>query len=226
MSTSPETEPPSIRQRYRAQVRREVKEAALEQLARGGPAALSISAIGKQLGASGPALYRYFTSRDELLTELVIDAYHDLAEALGDAAGRAGAQDARGRLLALSRAYRSWGLGQPHRYRLLFGPPLPGYQAHAKRLVEASWASMEVLLGVLDGVGGRPGDAVPEPLASQLVAWAHPHHPGSDPAIALRAIHIWSRMHGIVGLEIAGNFASMGLDADQVFETELAAMAG
>ena len=52
------------------------------QLAESGPAGISISAIGKQLGVSGPALYRYFASRDELLTELVIDAYHDLADAL------------------------------------------------------------------------------------------------------------------------------------------------
>ena len=74
--------PPPMRERYRAEVRHEVKEAALRQLAESGPAAVSVSAIGKQLGVSGPALYRYFASRDELLTELVIDAYHDLADAL------------------------------------------------------------------------------------------------------------------------------------------------
>jgi AcrR family transcriptional regulator len=69
-----------MRERYRAHVRHEVKQAALRQLAESGPAAVSISAIGKQLGMSGPALYRYFASRDELLTELTIDAYHDLAD--------------------------------------------------------------------------------------------------------------------------------------------------
>ena len=88
MPATPAPEPPTMRERYRAQVRGEVKQAALRQLAESGPAGLSVSAIGKQLGVSGPALYRYFASRDELLTELVIDAYHDLADALSAAASQ------------------------------------------------------------------------------------------------------------------------------------------
>jgi hypothetical protein len=32
---------------------------------------------------------------------------------------------------------------------------------------------------------------------------------------------IWSRLHGLVSLEIAGNFASMGIDPGQVFEAQL-----
>src|SRR5260370_7737322 len=82
MPAMPAPEQPTMRERYRAQVRSEVKRAALRQLADSGPAGLSVSAIGKELGVSGPALYRYFASRDDLLTELVIDAYHDLADSL------------------------------------------------------------------------------------------------------------------------------------------------
>ncbi len=110
---------------------------------------MSVSAIGKQLGVPGPALYRYFASRDELLTELVIDAYDDLAGALRAAAGRAPGREPRARLEALVRAYRSWALAQPHRYQLLFGPPLPGYDAHAQRLVDAAQAGMNLLLETL-----------------------------------------------------------------------------
>ena len=95
---------PAMRERYRAQVRAEVKQAALSQLAESGPAGLSVSAIGKQLGVSGPALYRYFASRDELLTELVIDAYHDLADALTDAARHAPSTQPRAPLEAITRA--------------------------------------------------------------------------------------------------------------------------
>ena len=219
-----EPEPPTIRERYRAQVRHEVKQAALAQLAQAGPAGVSISAIGKQLGVSGPALYRYFASRDELLTELVIDAYRDLAGALSAAAGHARGQEPRARLESLARAYRSWALAQPHRYRLLFGPPLPGYDAHARRLVDASWEAMGQLLVILRQSGDRPAAPPPQPLASQVAAWAQSHAPGIDPAVALRAVLIWSRLHGIVSLETAGNFASMGIDPGQLFETELAAL--
>jgi AcrR family transcriptional regulator len=219
-----ESERPTIRGRYKALVRREVKEAALAQLKQAGPAGVSISAIGKQLGVSGPALYRYFASRDELLTELVVDAYHDLADALTAADSQASGQGPRARLQAFGRAYRSWALDQPHRYRLLFGPPLPGYDAHAQRLVEASQKAMNVLLGILREPRGRTTAPPPQPLASQLTAWAQPHHPRTDPAAALWAVVIWSRLHGIISLEIAGNFASMGIDPGQLFETELAAL--
>ncbi len=223
MPAIPEPEPPTIRERYRAQVRREAKQAALDQLAQAGPEGISISAIGKQLGVSGPALYRYFASRDQLLTELVIDAYHDLADALA-AASRASGHEPRARLEGLARAYRAWALAQPHRYGLLFGPPLPGYDAHAKRLVDAAQQAMNQLLGILPEFGDATIEPPAEPLASQLAAWAQPHDPGIDPATALRAILIWSQLHGIVSLEIAGNFASMGIDPAQLFETQLAAL--
>ena len=223
MSAISEPEPATMRERYRAQVRQEVKEAALRQLADAGPGALSISAIGKQLGVSGPALYRYFASRDDLLTELVIDAYHDLANALTAATGQVPDDNPRGRFEALARAYRRWAVAEPHRYRLLFGPPLPGYEAHAQRLVEASWAAMNLLLEVLRGFvisAAEPSG----PFAAELTAWARQHHSGIDAATALRAVLIWSQLHGIVSLEIAGNFASMSIDADQLFQIQLTAI--
>jgi AcrR family transcriptional regulator len=224
VSAVSEPEPPTMRERYRAQVRQEVKEAALRQLEQAGPGGLSISAIGKQLGVSGPALYRYFASRDDLLTELVIDAYNDFADALTDATGDVSGHDPRLRFDALARAYRSWALAEPYRYRLLFGPPLPRYDAHAQRLVDAAQKAMDLLLDVLGASGDRAGHPPAQPLASQLAVWAQPHHPGMNPAVALRAVLVWSRLHGIVSLEIAGNFASMGLDPGQLFEIQLATL--
>ena len=213
-----------MRERYRAQVRAEVKQAALRQLAESGPAGLSVSAIGKELGVSGPALYRYFAGRDELLTELVIDAYDDLADALRAATSNAASQEPRAQFEAMARGYRAWALAEPHRYRLLFGPPLPGYDAHAQRLVDASQAAMNLLLGTLREFGDHAATLPSQPLACQLTAWAQALAFDVDPAIALRAILIWSRLHGLVSLEIAGNFASMGIDPDQVFEAQLPAL--
>jgi AcrR family transcriptional regulator len=232
MPAMPAPGQPTMRERYRAQVRSEVKQAALRQIANSGPEGLSVSAIGKELGVSGPALYRYFASRDDLLTELVIDAYDDLAGALRAAADQAADQapdqaagpEPRARFEAVARAYRSWALAQPHRYRLLFGPPLPGYDAHAQRLVDASQAAMGQLLGVLRELRDGPAAPPPEPLASQLTAWVQAHDPGIDPATALRAVLTWSRLHGLVSLEIAGSFTSMGIDPGQVFEAQLATL--
>ncbi|MEV4637768.1 TetR/AcrR family transcriptional regulator [Actinoplanes sp. NPDC049548] len=195
-----------IRDRFRAQMRQEVKDAALRQLAEGGPQALSLNAIAKELGVSGPALYRYFAGRDALLTELILDAYGDLTAAL-EAVPR--------RLADLAAAYRSWALAQPHRYRLLFAAPLPGYDAHDERLVAAAQRAMAVLL---EAVGPGPE---PDPvLARQLAVWSG----ATDPAVALHAVTAWSRLHGFVSLEIEGNFRSMGLDPDLFFAAEARAL--
>jgi hypothetical protein len=114
-------------------------------------------------------------------------------------------------------------VAQPHRYRLLFGPPVPGYDAHAERLNDASQASMDLLVDILSELGDAtpPGRA----LASDLGAWAKKRRMQVNAATALRAILIWSRVHGFVSLEIAGNFASMGIDPDRLFEIELSAVA-
>ena len=79
---------------------------------------------------------------------------------------------------------------------------------------------------------GELGDSAPpltepplagSPLAEQLTAWGRQHEPAADPATALRAMLAWSRLHGFVSLEIAGNFASMSIDPDPLFEIQLAA---
>jgi hypothetical protein len=128
----------------------------------------------------------------------VIDAYHDLADSLAAAASHASSQAPRARLEALAHAYRSWALAQLHRYRLLFGLPLPGYNAHAERLVAAAAEAMSLLFGILGGPAHPTAAPLPQPLAGQLVAWAQPYASGIDPASALRAVLIWSRLHGIV----------------------------
>jgi AcrR family transcriptional regulator len=194
-----------IRDRFRAQMVQEIKDLALRQLAEGGPQALSVNAIAKELGVSGPALYRYFAGRDALLTELILDAYADLTAALAAAAPT---------VTDVAAAYRAWALAQPHRYRLLFAAPLPGYDAHDRRLVDAAQRAMQVLLRTL------PAAPVDDPvLATQLAAWSD-----ADPGVAQRAVTAWSRLHGLVSLEIAGNFASMGLDPDRLFAEEVASL--
>ena len=203
--------PTGIRDRFRAQMVDEIKQLALRQLAEGGPQALSVNAIAKDLGVSGPALYRYFANRDALLTELILDAYADLTTALGSAEPG---------LPRLAGAYRTWATANPHRYRLLFASPLPGYAAHDERLVTAAQHSMDVLLDRI------PAGPAPDPeLAAQISEWARRRgRDGVDPAAAMRAFTAWSRLHGVVMLEIEGNYASMGLDPDRLFALEVASL--
>ena len=195
---------PPIRTAAAEQVRARTKALALEQIAAGGAQALSLNAVAVGLGISGPALYRYYRNRDALLTDLIIDAYHDLAAAVAPATTTA----------AFADAYRSWALAQPHRYRLLFGPPLPGYDAHARPLVDASQRAMDELLRCL---------ATDDPVevagldVAELRAWMGARGIDVPPQHAGRALAVWARLHGLVSLEINGNFASVGVDPQALY---------
>ncbi|WP_405885031.1 TetR/AcrR family transcriptional regulator [Streptomyces sp. NBC_01136] len=211
---------PGPRDRFRAQVREEVKAAALRQLADDGPEALSLNAIAKQLGMTGPALYRYFANRDGLLTELVIDAYADLASALAHAADDAPG-DAVARLASVVRAYRDWARSEPHRYRLLFRAPLPGYDAQSTHLVEAAQPAMNVVLNVASALAA-PGTAVPDGSEARFREWMTRHGIEDIPAAAAaRTTMLWAHLHGLVSLEIEDNFTSMGIDAASLYEEEV-----
>ena len=73
--------PRTARERARAEITAEILDAARGYLATDGAPALSLRAIARDLGMASSAVYRYFKSRDELLTRLIIDAYDALGAA-------------------------------------------------------------------------------------------------------------------------------------------------
>ncbi|MER8010193.1 TetR/AcrR family transcriptional regulator [Streptomyces sp. NPDC094149] len=212
------------RERYRAQLRAEVKERAWEQIAAAGAPGLSLNAIAKQMGMSGPALYRYFAGRDELITELIRDAYRSLADTVR-AAAAPGAD-----LAELGRALRTWALEDPQRYFLIYGTPVPGYHA-PDDITEIASEIMQSLLEAAEPDAAEPdgavvsvdaGTPVDAPLESHLAEhrqWAA-GHPASPPALR-RALLFWTRLHGILSLELAGHFTGMGIDPGELYENEL-----
>ncbi|MET7277539.1 TetR/AcrR family transcriptional regulator [Kribbella sp. NPDC005582] len=178
------------RERYREQVRDEVKQHAWEQIATAGVAALSLNAIAKQMGVSGPALYRYFANRDELITALIRDAYRSLADAV-----RA-AYDGGADLVGLAGAIREWALVDPHRYLLIYGTPVPGYHAPA----DTTAISDEVMTVIVEAAG--------------------------PPATAVRrGLLFWTRVHGVLSLELAGHFQGMDVDPAALVTAEVEALA-
>jgi AcrR family transcriptional regulator len=213
-------EPP--RARYRAQLRAEIKEHAWKQIAAAGAPGLSLNAIAKQLGMSGPALYRYFASRDDLITELIRDAYRSLADTIR-ATAASGAD-----LPGLGRALRTWALTDPQRYFLIYGTPVPGY--HAPDDVTAIAAEiMEAVLGAAPPATSTSASASAEetPLEAHLAGhrqWAGDHP--AAPATLRVALHFWTRLHGILSLELAGHFAGMGFDPAELYEHELRCLTG
>jgi AcrR family transcriptional regulator len=137
----------NARERARAQITREIKEEARRQLAAEGAQRLSLRAVARELGMVSSALYRYFPSRDDLLTALIIDAYDSLGAGAEAAAAARPADDPRRRWRACCQAIRAWAIDHPHEYALIYGSPVPGYQAPQETI--ASAARVAVVFGGL-----------------------------------------------------------------------------
>lgn len=191
------------RARYRKQVRDEVQSRAWEQIGKDGVSALSLKAIAAQMGMTAPALYRYYSSRDELLTELILSAYQDLAEC-AEAAVDDGRPPAR-RLDDIAVMLRAWAVAQPQRYLLLYGTPVPGYHAPdvATELARRIFAPIQAGFGQLQNDSKSP------------LTWAF--H---------RSVTFWSRLHGVLSLELAGHFVGMDVDPGQLYLDEVRSLVG
>ncbi|WBB63345.1 TetR/AcrR family transcriptional regulator [Streptomyces sp. WMMC500] len=215
------TDSTTPRERYRAQVRAEIKDHAWDQIGTAGASALSLNAIAKQMGMSGPALYRYFANRDELITALIRDAYRSLADTLRTAAADAGVPSGAPDVQDLARALRVWALADPQRYLLIYGTPIPGY--HAPDDITA--ISAEIMGTLLDACTAIPHAPPQTPFAAHLEAhrdWARGH--AAPSAVLHRALTIWTRLHGVLSLELAGHFTGMRFDPAELYAAEVAAL--
>ncbi|MDX2969291.1 TetR/AcrR family transcriptional regulator [Kribbella solani] len=223
----------TARERARAELTEEIKNTAREQLATVGAEALSLRAISRELGMVSSALYRYFASRDELLTALIIDAYNALGAA-AEAAADSSEGDLIDEWLSVYAAVRGWARTYPQEYALIYGSPISGYEAPQTTVAPAARVPL-VLLGLLQRAqtAGRldtPADA-PHPtgvLAKQtevLVALA----PDVPPAVLVRTVIVWTQLFGMISFELFGQLVGSMDPADEFFESaarQLAAFVG
>ena len=224
---APDAAIPDRRSRLRAWTLEQIKEAALRQIAEHGVEGLSLNAIAKELGMSGPALYRYVASRDELIVLLVVDAWQELGDALIKAAAEPTA-DAADRVRNIGRAYRAWGLSQPDRYKLAVTTRLGSGQLGPEHVIPAATRAMNVALGAMAELPDTslPPAAVSSSLIGDLESWRTERQGNLDIAasVLLRGVLVWSRLHGLLTLEIDGYLASMGIDPEPLYASELDAI--
>ena len=219
----------TARERLRAELTAEITDAARRQLAEVGAAALSLRAVAREVGMVSSAVYRYFPSRDDLLTRLIIDGYDDLGAAAEEADDPAAAP--RDRWLAVCRAVRGWAKAHPHEYALLYGSPVPGYEAPKDTVPAAS--RVGVVLGRILGDAARSGalpDATGErdPLliSDDAVAVLGGEHPSLDETVRARALLAWSSLYGTISFELFGHFVGSVEDGDRFFDRAMGDLAG
>ena len=223
---------PTARERVRAELTAEITDAARRQLAEVGAAALSLRAVARDVGMVSSAVYRYFPSRDDLLTRLIIDGYDDLGAA-AEAADDPTAPPAQ-RWLAVCRAVRAWAKAHPHEYALLYGSPVPGYEAPKDTVPAASRVGIVLgrILGEAAQAGLLPdgsGERDPGLVSDDAVAVLGGDHPAIDETVRVRALLAWSALFGTISFELFGHFVGSVENGDRYFDrvvTDLAALIG
>jgi len=226
----------SARERVRSELTAEITAAARRQLADVGGAGLSLRAVAREVGLVSSAVYRYFPSRDDLLTRLIIDGYDDLgaaAEAADDPA-----RDPAERWLAVCRSVREWAREHPHEYALLYGSPVPGYRAPEDPVPAAS--RVGIVLGRIlgdaarsgalharsDDRPGTSGGRDPSLISDAAVEVLGGEHPLLDDAVRIRGLLAWSSLYGTITFELFGHFVGSVEDGDRYFDRAMGDLAG
>ena len=201
--------PRTARERARAEITREILDAARGHLATDGAPALSLRAIARDLGMASSALYRYFKSRDELLTRLIVDAYDSLGAAAEAAEAPVGRNDLPARFTAICHAVRAWALTHPNEYALIYGSPVPGYVAPPDTVAPATRVTTLLMRIIIDATAqGRVPAAdqqADEATAAGALTPIRSYLPPGIPApVIQRALMVWTGLFGAVSFELYG----------------------
>ncbi len=200
-------------------------------LATDGAAALSLRAVARDLGVVSSAVYRYVASRDELLTLLVVDGYAAPRDAVDAAVERVDRDSHAERMRAIGRAVRAWALAEPATYALLFGSPVPGYEAPAEQTTGPGTRVVGRLVEVWEdawvaGAGSLPDAPVaPRRLARDLARIRKQMGITAPDALVARGMLAWAALFGCVSFEVFGQYgASTFTDPKDIFELHLDAL--
>ena len=222
----------TARERARQDIVAAIKAEAARQLALVGAPALSLRAVAREMGLASSALYRYFPSRDALLTALIVDAYDAVGQAAerADARARRAGSDPGRRWLAVCRAVRGWARQHPHSYALVYGSPVPGYAA-PQDTVEPAVRVSRVMAAILEAAAADGSLRVPQrPLSRRLVtpdvvAVLQQPLPDRYPDALERALTLLSGLFGAISFQLFGHLHRALDDDDAWFDFAVAVTA-
>jgi AcrR family transcriptional regulator len=214
--------PRTARDFARIELTRQILASARTQLAEVGPGELSVRQIARELGMASSAVYRYFPSRDHLITALLIESYDESGAAVEAAEAGVRRDDLHKRWSATAHALRDWALANRHEYALLYGSPVPGYAAPQDTIGPAARVPAVFLGLVADaeehglplGVTSMP---VPRKEKASLAPIAEMiGRPIGDERL-VRAMMVWPTLIGQISLELFGHLYRGVLDYDAHF---------
>jgi AcrR family transcriptional regulator len=210
-----------------------ILDTAWKQIAATGAPTLSLRAIARELKITAPAIYNYYPDRDALVTALIVDAFTSLGDSQKNTLDTIAASKLEARFTALGLAYRDWALQQEQRYQLIFGTPIPNYNAPEDITIPAAARALLPLMETIQALYQadqlrieRLPELTPE-LIGMLEAWqAFVNQAGNKvhAEVLYLAYVVWSRVHGLVALEIGHQQPSFISDPGEIFRREIDCM--
>ncbi|HEU0003270.1 MAG TPA: TetR/AcrR family transcriptional regulator [Ktedonobacteraceae bacterium] len=199
------------REKRHQQTRQEIKQIARQQMAQQGTAALSLRGIAAEMGMSAPSLYNYYSSRDDLVTDLLVESYTHQAEALEQASASCAAQEAIPCLLSTVLTYRQWAVEHPTEFALIAGNPIPGYVAPVEQTLPLGRRSTKVFLDLLQRAWDEhllhPQSGVPElaeaTFNDEFMTWCHENRYALP--VIKRFLELYAFIQGTIALEVFGH---------------------
>jgi AcrR family transcriptional regulator len=228
------TAPLSRRERLRTATVTEIKDVARRLLVTGGPAAISLRAIAREMGLTAAALYRYFPNLDALVAALCADLYDECREHLERARDRCPPEDTSAALYAVCREFRRWSIAHPAEFGLMFASPVPdlGGEHDPESEPHAAGCRFALLFATLFSRLWVEGQfPVPTPdemdptLCAQLQAYVDELGAALPVGAAQVFVSCWIRLYGMVAMEVFGHLHFALSDPEPMFEAELAAAA-
>jgi AcrR family transcriptional regulator len=188
----------------------QIKSIARQHMAANGTAGISLRAIARAMNVTAPAIYNYFARLDDLITALIIDAFNGLGDAVQNAI--TAQSDTAEQFKAGAFAYRQWALDHAADFQLIYGNPIPGYEAPADLTVPLATRPLVALYTVMfaawqsGNVRVSPQYQQIPPTVKQfmqdLIALNFPEV-AAAPTELFYLLHVgWSRIHGMVMLEL------------------------
>lgn len=232
---------PTRQERARAETDREIRHQARALLVREGQEAITLRAIARRLGITAPALYRYYSSREDLVDHVRQDICADLADQLTADLAALPDTGTVAQVFAICRGFRRWALAHPKEFTLVFASPLKHDQAAEGGVPFALSGDPfgRIFLSVAGKVltttqlNVRPDDEVPAQLhddlstfrTSLLTTITDTGLELSEEVLSLDTAYVilrfWVRLYGLIALEVFGQFPFAVSNPEPLFEVML-----
>lgn len=219
---------PTRRERVRSATVSEIKVGARRLLVEGGPRAISLRAIARDMGMTAPAIYRYFPSLEALVTALAEDLMDELTAEVAAAAAAVG-DDPGQELAAMAHAFRRWSIGHPVEFALIFGTPEPALADFERDCgpdtpgARFGQPYLDAFLRLWERTPWPtpPRELLEERLRPHLAPLRESH--GDLPIeVAYTFLSGWSRLYGMVAMEVFNQLHWAVTSPEALFETEIA----